>query len=414
MTLPVHRHSGSAILPPVTCYRTVTVYETGGTFLCGAPVTLYTTTSTEGSAVSRKEHAQVRLRRIKPVDTVHTPQLFVPHPGSCRAGCQGAGFGVDRTHERQGLYGVRMCWLALTPGPSSARGLCMTHTSPSSQYDASSSSVMDTVHRSSRTPWGHALRRVLLRYQHDIDTVPGVQDACGACSQLACSHPRHCRQVIAVAAGAPAGRLRRDRARRPPRPTHPGLVLPRRVMQAKALPDRVQAPWGYPAARPVPLPTARPAPQRLPRREAGFEPAESPALTPGPSPACGRGETRAAPDAPEARAPRGTAGGVEACSPRGTAGRVEARAPRGTAGRVEACGSGELVLHTILPGGAGDDTAVACLRGSSTQECYGSHPLGRGSHAFVLCQPGAKRIVLAYIDRGDACVAPARFPRIHG
>ncbi|MGQ9827188.1 MAG: hypothetical protein ACUVSW_04905, partial [Roseiflexus sp.] len=38
-------------------------------------------------------------------------------------------------------------------GTPARGGLCMTHMAPSSRYDTSSHSVMDTAHRSSRTPW---------------------------------------------------------------------------------------------------------------------------------------------------------------------------------------------------------------------------------------------------------------------
>ncbi len=93
--------------------------------------------------------------------------------------------------------------------------------------------------------------RVLLRYRHDIDTVPGVRDARGADCQPACSHPRRCRQVLAVADGALAGHLTHRLARRPPLPRTPRRsVLPRRVMRAKALPDRVQAPLGLSSSMP--------------------------------------------------------------------------------------------------------------------------------------------------------------------
>ena len=114
--------------------------------------------------------------------------------------------------------------------------LCMTHMARSSRYDISSHSVMDTAHRSSRPPGGHARRSVLRHDQHASATAPGVQDTRGAGDRPACSHPRCRRQVLAMAAGALAGRLRRDQARRPPlRRTPRRSALPRRVVRAKKL-----------------------------------------------------------------------------------------------------------------------------------------------------------------------------------
>ncbi len=175
--------------------------------------------------------------------------------------------GADRTYERVRKIGPEVTLNTLTPGPLSRAAARMTHTSPSSRYNTSSHSVMDTTHRSSHTPGGHARRSVLRHGQHASATVPGVRNARGAGCQPACSHPRRRRQVLAVADGALAGRLTHRRARHPPR---------RRTTRRSALPCR-----GYPAA-------ARPAPQGLPRRAAGFEPAASPARTPTPSPAQAR------------------------------------------------------------------------------------------------------------------------------
>ena len=142
----------------------------------------------------------------------------------------------DRDWERPG---------GLHPQNRSRVCAMQTHMSPSSRYDASSHSVMDTAHRASRTSDGHALCSVLQHDQHASATVPRVQDSRGAGFQPACRHPRYRCQVLAVTDGAPAGRLRHDRARRPPR-RHPTRrsALPRRVMRANALPDRVQAPPG--------------------------------------------------------------------------------------------------------------------------------------------------------------------------
>ncbi len=117
----------------------------------------------------------------------------------------------------------------------------MTHMSPSSRYDTSSHSVMDTAYRSSRTPGGHAHRSVLRHDQHASATVPGVRDARGAGSQ---TH-------------------RHDVPRCPTPPAD-------RCSPADGTPCR-----GFPAARAAPLPAARPALQGLPQREAGFEPADS-------------------------------------------------------------------------------------------------------------------------------------------
>ena len=164
----------------------------------------------------------------------------------------------------------------------SREALCMTHMAHRSRYDTSSHSVMDTAHRSSRIPGGHACRSVLRYDQHASATVPGVRDARSAGCQPVCSHPRHCRQVIAVAAGAPAGSWHAV-----PRCTaHPADR--RSLAGSRGLNPCLTAckpRWGYPAARPAPLPAVRPAPQGLSRRETGFEPAASPALTPSLSPA---------------------------------------------------------------------------------------------------------------------------------
>ena len=107
--------------------------------------------------------------------------------------------------------------------------------------------------------------------------------------QPACRLPRCRRQVMDAAAGAQDGRLPHGLARRPPRPRPiRRSALPRRVMRAKALPDRVQAPLGLSGgtrgARSPPSDQPR---RGLPRREAGFEPADSPARTPDPAPARG-------------------------------------------------------------------------------------------------------------------------------
>ena len=119
-------------------------------------------------------------------------------------------------------------------------------------------------------------------------TVPGVWDSRGASGQPACSHPRRRRQVLTVAAGAPAGHLRRDRAQRPPQPTQPAdRCSPTGSCGLKPCLTACKPRRGYPAARLAPLPVVRPAPQGLPRREAGFEPAASPARTPDPAPARG-------------------------------------------------------------------------------------------------------------------------------
>ena len=147
------------------------------------------------------------------------------------------------------------------PPPQPAPALCMTHMSRSNRYDTSSHSVMDTAHRSSRPPGGRARRSVLRHNQHASATVPGVRDARGAGGQPACRHPRRRRQVLAVVDGAPAGRLTHRLARRPPlRPTPRRSMLPRRVVRAKALPDRVQAPPGLSSSTPSAAPRRQTSP----------------------------------------------------------------------------------------------------------------------------------------------------------
>ena len=118
----------------------------------------------------------------------------------------------------------------------SGGGLCMTHISHRSRYDTSSHSVMDTAHRASRTPGDHARRSPA------VVSARQRYHSCGAGFPPACRLPRCRRQVMDAAAGAQDGRLPHGLARRPPRPRPiRRSALPRRVMRAKALPDRVQA-----------------------------------------------------------------------------------------------------------------------------------------------------------------------------
>ena len=114
---------------------------------------------------------------------------------------------------------------------------------------------MDTVRRESHTPCGHALRSVLLRYQHAIAAVPVVRPSRGMhlpATAVRCRMWPLVRRLDACATGWHTV---------PYSPTLPAA----RCYPASGTPCQ-----GYPAARPAPIPAGRPAPKGLRGSEAGF------------------------------------------------------------------------------------------------------------------------------------------------